>query len=125
MYGHHRDCYQYVTHHLDRLSHGKEQLSETEVSDILVNLQHIAVSSFSKRTAFSATIINNRMKKGGVWTSEGLCTFEFGGGNANLKMSTMKEDFDLLTRIGRYDLFAYETQYHNICRKQYTVNPET
>lgn len=45
--------------------------------------------------------------------------FEHDGGDTVLCVAEQKNDFELLTRIKGYDLFACEAQVHKSCRKLY------
>ena len=61
----------------------------------------------------------------GVWTTEGLPYFEFGGGGTIQEIAIKNKNFELLTRTKDVDLFSKEAMHHASCRKSFIRNPST
>ena len=64
-----------------------------------------------------------KVRRKNSWTTEGLSSFEYGGGGSILRLGEMRHDERLLRRIWGYDLFASEAKYHQSCRDKYN-DPE-
>ena len=78
--GYHRDCYQRFTKHLDRL----EEVEQTSSSGM--NRRSLTLANnwndgvlFNKDCIFCYKMDRIKVRAGGVWTTEGLSYFEFGG----------------------------------------------
>ena len=56
----------------------------------------------------------------GVWITEGLSYFEFGGGGSIEEIALKNKNFELLKDV---DLFSKEAMYHASCRKSFIQNP--
>ena len=58
----------------------------------------------------------------GVWTTEGLSCFEFGGGGNIQEIAIKNKSLELLTRIKDVDQFSKEAMYHASCKKSFIWN---
>ena len=69
---------------------------------------------------FVVTLVGKNVRRKNSWTTEGLSSFEYGGGGSILRLAEMRHDERLLRS---YDLFAFEAKYHQSCRDKYN-DPE-
>ena len=115
-HGHHRECYQRFTKNLGRLKAsqvvedegGPRRRSSTSSSDGII---------FSPDCIFCNKTEVKKIESKGVWTSENVSRFEFGGGKAVQDAALRKNDQKLHCRITGLDLFACEAVYHKSCRR--------
>ena len=89
---------------------GPSRRSSTSSSDGII---------FSPDCIFCNKTGVKKIKPKGVWTSENVSRFEFGGGKAVQDAALRKNDQRLYCRIADFDLFACEAVYHKLCRKDY------
>ena len=78
---------------------------------------------FNKDCIFCNKMGRIKVRVRGVWTTEGLSYFEFGGGGTIQEIAIKNKNFELLTRIKDVDLFSKEAMHHASCRKSFIRNP--
>ena len=123
-HGYHNDCYQRFSENLDILKE-VEQTSSSGMnrrSLVLANNWHDGVH-LNKDFMFCSKMDRTKVRVWGVWTTEGLSYFEFGGGGTVQEIAIKNKNFELLMRIRDVDLFSKEAMYHASCRKSFIRNP--
>lgn len=71
------------------------------------------------QTIFCQQFGRKKVIRGNAWTTEGLSSFEHGGGPMIVKLAEERKEEDLARRIRGKDLFACEAKYHKACRVKY------
>lgn len=120
--GYHRECYQRFTMNLKRLEQKPELLAASSRQSQRASTGDKVL--FTPDCIFCNSITRKKVKKKGIWTTEGLKEFECDGWRTVLNVAEQKFDENLLRRIRGKDLFATEAKYHKSCRVQYTQNLE-
>lgn len=120
-HGYHRDCYVRFTRNIDRLKSAGDDESKQASSTILKRPKRNSADRiiFTKDCIFCNKYGFIHVKKDGVATTEGVSSFDGGGGVAIHKHAAEINDVKLLTRIQGYDLFSCEAKYHNSCRMKF------
>ena len=78
---------------------------------------------FDSDCIFCGNFGRKKVRRKNSWTTEGLSSFEYGGGGSILRLAEMPHDERLLRRIWGCDLFASEAKYHQSYRDKYN-DPE-
>ena len=119
--GYHCDCYQRFTMNLNRLKPATQTGPQTQTRPKISRSSEGVI--FDSDCILCGSFGRKRVRMKISWTTEGLSSFEYGGGGSILRLAEMSQDEQLLRRIRGYDLFASEAKYHQSCRDKYN-DPE-
>ena len=119
--GYHRDCYQRFTINFNRLKPATQTGPQTHTRSKRSRSSEGAI--FDSDCIFCGNFGRKKVRRKNSWTTEGLSSFEYGGGGRILRLAEMLHDERLLRRIWGYDLFASEAKYHQSCCDKYN-DPE-
>ena len=115
--GYHCDCYQNFTMNLNRLKPAAQSSNpERRSSQRKKSIDNIL---FEPDCIFCRQFGRKKVKSQSAWTTEGLSSFEHGGGETIIKLAEERGDENLAIRIRGKDLFACEAKYHKSCRMKY------
>lgn len=119
--GYHRDCYQRFTMNLNRLKPATQTGPQTQTRSKRSRSSDGVI--FDPKCIFCGSFGRKKVRRKKSWTTEGLSSFEYGGGDTLLRLAETRQDEPLLRQIRGYDLFSCEAKYHQSCRAKYN-DPE-
>lgn len=126
-HGYHQECYKRFTMNLNRLQEIPVASTSSETTAIRPRRRSSAECDktiFKPDCIFCGSEARKVVKVKGVWSTQGMTTFESDAWKAVVTMAEAKQDEKLLTRIRGYDLFACEAKYHRKCHIDYMQKPE-
>lgn len=121
-HGYHRDCYQRFTMNLGRLKAAAEGQNSSSTTGRRVSSRSSDdrdKNLFNDDCIFCNKNQRKKIKRKGMWTTEGLVKFASDAWQNVVGKAEEKNDTTLLTRIRGCDLFACEAQFHRSCLYAY------